>query len=150
MAAKLKVFTWSDGFHAYTVAATSRAKALAAWGVARDLFKDGDATEITDGADHDVALAKPGETIRRGLSVDVGKVSPVAKPKAPRKADAERVAALEREVAALESEHDQALADLAAKRARLDEEAAAVNRRHGEALSDAHARLKAARKKLGT
>lgn len=28
--AKLKVFTWSDGFHAYTVATTSRARALAA------------------------------------------------------------------------------------------------------------------------
>ena len=43
MAAKLKVFRYSDGFHAWTVAASSRPKALAAWGVKRDLFKDGSA-----------------------------------------------------------------------------------------------------------
>ena len=49
MAAKLKVWRWSDGSHADTVATTSRAKALAAWGVTRDLFKDGDAREITEG-----------------------------------------------------------------------------------------------------
>jgi len=28
-----RVFTWSDGLHAYTVAVSSKAKALAAWGV---------------------------------------------------------------------------------------------------------------------
>ncbi len=56
----------SDGFHAYTVATTSRAKALAAWGVTRDLFKDRDAAELTTGADYDTALAQPGETVRRG------------------------------------------------------------------------------------
>ena len=35
MAAKLKVFRYADGFHSWTVAASSRAKALAAWGVTR-------------------------------------------------------------------------------------------------------------------
>jgi hypothetical protein len=49
MARKLKVFSWSDGLHDYTVAATSRAKALEAWDVGRDLFKDGTAKEISEG-----------------------------------------------------------------------------------------------------
>jgi hypothetical protein len=44
--AGLKVFSWSDGFHAFTVAASSRPKALAAWGMSRDIFKDGLAHEI--------------------------------------------------------------------------------------------------------
>ena len=53
MAARLKVFTWSDGFHAFTVAASSRPKALAAWGVGQDLFKSGLARQIEQGPDHD-------------------------------------------------------------------------------------------------
>ena len=73
MAAKLKVFTWSDGFHAFTVAASSRPKALEAWGATQDLFKTGLAHEVEEGADRDAALASPGAVISRGLSVDVGK-----------------------------------------------------------------------------
>ena len=145
--AKLKVFTWSDGFHAYTVATTSRAKALTAWGVARDLFKDGDAREITDGADHDAALAQPGETVRRGLSVDVGKVSRVAKPKPPNKADVERVAALERELDALRAAHDAAAAELADRRRRLEDEAASLDRDFDERSKALSKRLDGARHK---
>lgn len=148
MAAKLKVFTWSDGFHAYTVAATSRAKALAAWGVTRDLFKDGDASEIASGADHDAALADPGETIKRGLNVDIGKIRTVAKQAAPKTVDVKRVAALEREVAALEAEHETAVAKLMRERERLDEDETAMRADFEARLEDAHARLKAARKKL--
>ena len=69
MARKLKVFCYSDGFHSWTVAAPSRAKALEAWGVKRDLFKDGAAREIQIGRDREAALAAPGELIERGLSV---------------------------------------------------------------------------------
>ena len=72
--ARLKVFSWSDGLHAYTVATTSRAKALAAWGFSRDLFKDGEAEEIKAGIDHDRALAQPGVTVRRGLGASAGDV----------------------------------------------------------------------------
>ena len=145
MAARLKVFCWSDGLHAYTVATSSRAKALAAWGFNRDLFRDGEAKEIQDGADHDRALASPGVTVKRGLGVSAGEVEALrpAKPKRapprPDKADLARVARLEAELAALADHRDaeaaaierdrQALADKEARlvstfeaaRARLDE-----------------------------
>jgi hypothetical protein len=64
MARKLKVFTWSDGFHSHTVAAPSRAKALEVWGLKRDIFKDGLASEIESGPSHDAALAAPGSVIQ--------------------------------------------------------------------------------------
>ncbi len=146
--AKLKVFTWSDGFHAYTVAATSRAKALAAWGVTRDLFKDGEASEVSAGADHDAALARPGETIRRGLSVDVGQVKAVSKPRAPKKAAVERVATLEREVAALTAEHAAASEKIREERKRLDEAEAALDQDYDQRLRRLRTLLKAARRKL--
>lgn len=41
MAARLKLFEWSDGFHTFTVAASSRPKALVAWGSGQDLFATG-------------------------------------------------------------------------------------------------------------
>jgi hypothetical protein len=146
--AKLKVFTWSDGFHAYTVAATSRAKALAAWGVTRDLFKDGDAAELTTGPDHDTALAQPGVIVRRGLKVDVGKVKTAPKVRAPKKADVDRVATLEREVTALTAEHAAASGKLLEERKRLDAAEAALDRDHDERLRRLRSRLAAARRKL--
>ena len=146
--AKLKVFTWSDGFHAYTVATTSRAKALAAWGVTRDLFKDGDASELSAGVDRDAALAQPGETIRRGLSVDVGKVSPVKRPKTPSRTDLARVAKLERELADLTAGHRTAVAELDERRARLEREAAELDRDFRGRSAAASKALEAARRKL--
>ncbi|RZJ19721.1 MAG: hypothetical protein EON91_00390 [Brevundimonas sp.] len=75
------MFQWSDGFHAFTVAASSRPKALAAWGVSQDLFATGLATEITRGPDFKAALESPQTVIARGLSVDVGRTrtKPVAR-----------------------------------------------------------------------
>ena len=73
MAKRLKVFTWSDGFHAFTVAVSSRPKALEAWGSKQDLFATGLASELSGGPDYEAALAAPGEVIERGLAIDVGK-----------------------------------------------------------------------------
>ena len=146
--AKLKVFTWSDGFHAYTVATASRAKALAAWDVERDLFKDGEAREVTEGDDHDSALNNPGEVIKRGVGVDVGKISRVAKPKAPKKADVERVAALEQELADLRAAHDTDSGKLEDRRQHLDAEAAALDRDFEARSSALSTRLDDARRKL--
>ena len=101
----LKVFRYSDGFHAWTVAASSRAKALAAWGMSRDLFDQGLAEEVKDGPDHKAALDAPGEVIKRGLSVDVGKVEkakPLKAKAGPSAKDKARVRALEAEREALE------------------------------------------------
>ena len=101
----LKVFRYSDGFHAWTVAASSRAKALAAWGMSRDLFDQGLAEEVKGGPDHKAALDAPGEVIKRGLSVDVGKVEkakPLKAKAGPSAKDRARVRALEAEREALE------------------------------------------------
>lgn len=128
MAAKLKVFTWSNGFHAFTVAASSRPKALEAWGVDQDLFKTGLAHEVDDGTDREAALASPGTVISRGLSVDLGKAKTRrpqpsnAKAKAKLKVlevqletldaeQAEAVTALDEELAALEAKRRQLAAD---------------------------------------
>jgi hypothetical protein len=123
---RLKVFSFSDGFHAFTVAASSRPKALAAWGMQRDVFKDGLAQEIASGPDYDAALKAPGEVIQRGLSVDVGRSSrrktPAArKAKAPSKAAREKVARLQAELDALDQDQAAAIKALEVERKALDE-----------------------------
>lgn len=134
MARAPKVFTWSDGFHRYTVAATSRAKALAAWETDRDLFKEGVAAEAPAAPDARAALAAPGAVIRRaegGLKAAVDKL-PKPKPKTidgaaearRKKALAEAQAAL----AAAEAEQRDAEADLEQRRRVLEVEAAALER----------------------
>ncbi len=81
MAKRLKVFTWSDGFHAFTVAVSSRPKALEAWGSKQDLFATGLASELSGGPDYEAALAAPGQVIERGLAIDVGKIRKADGPK---------------------------------------------------------------------
>lgn len=156
MARKLKVFCYSDGFHSWTVAAPSRAKALEAWGVKRDLFKDGSAREIDLGPDREAALAAPGELIERGLSVDIGKVErtrapkPKPKPETP-KSDAKaraKVEALEAELATLEEAQAEETAALEAEREALERKATALAKRQRKARDDLKARLKAARARL--
>ena len=128
MARKLKVFTWSDGLHDYTVATTSRAKALEAWDVGRDLFKDGTAKEISQSAGHDAAVAAPDTVITRpagGLDAALKTL-----PKAPRgpskaeKARAEKLAALRAELETVEDEAEASEQAFAERRAALDAEEA--------------------------
>ena len=125
MAAKLKVFTWSDGFHAFTVAASSRPKALAAWGVDQDLFKTGLAHEIDQGDDREAALAAPGAVISRGLAVDVGKAE-TRKPKPTNEKAKAKLKALEADLIAMDADQaeamkalDDRLAEMEAERERL-------------------------------
>lgn len=154
MARKLKVFCYSDGFHSWTVAASSRAKALEAWGVKRDLFKDGSAREIQIGPDREAALAAPGELIERGLSVDVGEVARTKAPKAKTKKPASdarakaRVEALEAELAALDEAQAGETAELESEREALERRATALAKRQAKARADLKAKLKAARAKL--
>lgn len=139
MAAKLKVFTWSDGFHAFTVATTSRPKALEAWGSRQDLFASGLASSLTEGPDYEAALASPGEVIERGLTVDIGKVSKTGrsaksdgddrKAKAGAKARA-RVEALEATLAALDMAHSETVAGLEAARAKIEADRAEAEASH--------------------
>jgi hypothetical protein len=153
MAAKLKVFRYSDGFHAWTVAAPSRARALAAWGVKRDLFKDGSAEQIGEGPDHDAALKAPGELIERGLSVDVGQVERTRAPKAsarkgPSAKDRARVEALEADLAALDEAQAGEAAALEERRRALEREAETLAKRRARAREALKAKLKTARAKL--
>lgn len=133
MAAKLKVFTWSDGFHAFTVATTSRPKALEARGSRQDLFASGLASPLTEGPDYDAALASPGQVIERGLTVDIGKVSKAKRStgsadgarKAKAKAKArDRLEALETRLAALDTTHAETVSGLDAALAKIENDRA--------------------------
>lgn len=136
MARAPRIFTWSDGFHRYTVAATSRAKALAAWETDRDLFKEGVAQEITEGPDVAGALAAPGAVIRRaegGLKAAVEKmpkpVAPKPPPQAALKRDLEKAKAA---LAKLDREQGEAADALEARRRALEDEAAELHDAHEE------------------
>jgi len=132
MARRLKVFCWSDGLKVYTVATTSRAKALAAWGFHRDLFRDGEAREIASGQDYKAALARPGETIRRAL--DSAAVIPTAS-KRPgrteqrRAAERARLERLGQSIAALAEEQRTGEAEIARERQALAEKQARLAQR---------------------
>jgi hypothetical protein len=144
MAPRLKVFVTSDGLTDYVVATTSKAKALAAWGVRQDVFKEGLARETDDPELVAIAAARPGEVLRRAASTrnELAKLEPAKpakpaepepppKPKGPSKAALEKVADLENRLADLDAAHGQAMAGLARERAELE--------RRGEVLEADHA-----------
>ena len=145
---RLKVFTWSDGFHAFTVAASSRPKALKAWGMTQDIFKSGLAREITDGPAFDAALAQPGEVIQTGEAVDVGSIS-----KAPRRSHAAgpthaqkaRVADLEGRLERLDTTQLTEIGNIEAEVAALQKQRSALEEKYEAARRGLVARLKAAR-----
>ena len=147
MAAKLKVFSWSDGFHAFTVAASSRPKALEAWGSDQDLFKTGLAREEPDSPDADAARAQPGQVIKRGLAVDVGEATPQAKPKRDKAAEKARarLAALKDELEALDVQQAEEQADLDRRRKALEAEAQKLDAAHAAARKALLDKIKKAR-----
>lgn len=152
MAARLKVFVTSDGLTDYVVAATSRPKALAAWGAHQDLFKTGGARETDDPALIKAATAQPGDVLRRpsdsqGVITRIAKAKPT-KPREPSKAALRQVESLERKLDALEGSRAAAEARLEADRAELDaraerqaEQFGAENARLRSALREARAAL---------
>ncbi len=148
--ARLKVFTWSDGFHAFSIAASSKPKALQAWGIGSDIFKTGLASEITSGPDHDAALASPGEVIERGLAIDAGKIARSSTPKAKPASNKARqaVKALETDLENLDRDQAAESADLDARRAALEAQAASLAAAQKKTRQALTARLKAARAKL--
>src|ERR1700712_3350899 len=103
MAARLKVFVTSDGLTDYVVAVSSRPKALAAWGVRQDLFKEGQAHETDDPALIRAASAQPGEVLRRptGAQGKLAKLkAPKAKPAGPSREALRKIAKLEKKLEA--------------------------------------------------
>ena len=123
MAGKLKVFTWSDGFHAFTVATTSRPKALEAWGSKQDLFATGLASQLSGGPDYEAAMASPGEVIERGLAIDVGKIDKAksAKPLGQSKTRAARIEKLKTALADLDERHQAVRTDFEEQQAALSQ-----------------------------
>lgn len=145
---RLKVFSWSDGFHRFTVAAPSMPKALAAWGIKADIFKSGLAHQIDDGPDYQAAIDAPGEVIERGLSVDVGKAAKAKKAPKPSAAARKKVEALEAELEALDRDQEAAAAVMETRLADLQKEADALAASQDKARVALIKRLKAARDKV--
>jgi hypothetical protein len=147
MAARLKVFVTSDGMTDYVVAASSRPKALAAWGSHQDLFKTGLARETDDPALTKAATAQPGEVLRRaaGSRATLARLKPAKAaetPKGPSKATLKKIADLEakletaaanleRDLAALEAERVGLLGRHAKTRERLEAQLSAARRARG-------------------
>lgn len=148
MAQRLKVFVTSDGLTDYVVAASSRAKALAAWGAHQDLFKTGGAHE-TDVPDLvAAATATPGEVLRRAADTHAALASAPkrSKPKpGPSKAALEKVARLERDLAEAVSVHEAELTDIKAAREALEVRQAEVETRFVSTRAELQAALIKAR-----
>jgi hypothetical protein len=149
MAAKLKVFVTSDGLTDYVVAVSSKAKALAAWGVRQDVFKEGAAYQTDDKELVKAATAKPGEVLRRpaGTRDQLAKLKPAkaAKPRGPTKAQLKKIAGLEKQLAEFDAAHEREAAALERARADLDRREEALHARHEARRSKLEAALSAAR-----
>jgi len=151
MAPRLKVFVTTDGLTDYVVAVSSKAKALAAWGVRQDVFKEGAAHETDDPALMKAAVAQPGQVLRRpaGTREKLAKLKPAkaARPAGPSKAALRRLADLEAKLAALDAGHDQAAAALDHARADLDAREEALHARHEARRAKLEEAISAARRK---
>ena len=160
MAARLKVFSTSNGLTVSAVAVSSKAKALEAWGTKADLFKEGLATETADPALVEAALAKPGEVVTRSaLSAGVveaallalpktkkaGKAAKPAERRGPPPALVERVRRLEARMAELEGRRDDEKAEFAARRAALEAQEAEAKAAHKRKKRELEAELETAR-----
>lgn len=152
MAPRLKVFVTSDGLTDYVVATTSRAKALAAWGLKQDAFKEGRARETNDPALVKAATAKPGEVLRRpaGTRGKLAMLKPVrpARPKGPTLAQRKRIVDLEAQLSRLDAERDAELAQIAKAEAALAKRRSSLETKTQSERARLEARLAAARAAL--
>jgi hypothetical protein len=155
MAPRLKVFTTSDGLTDYVVAASSKPKALAAWGSHQDLFKTGLAHETDDPDLVKAATARPGEVLRRpaGARGELAKLKTAppakARPAGPSKAALKKIADLEKRLAELDAGHAAARARLETQRATLDAKAEALDADHAAKRAKLESALSAARRAPG-
>jgi hypothetical protein len=159
MAAKLKVFSATNGLTRSLVAVSSKAKALEAWGTKQDLFKEGLAEEVTDPAQMAAALARPGEVVTQsalGAGALEAALASLPKPKktkaakiepkrGPSKEALERVAKFEGKLADNDARERAALGDIAKRRAALDEEETALRGESARRRRELETKLAAAR-----
>ena len=140
---KLKVFRAHQGFYDSIVAATSRPKALAAWGAKPTLFSQGFAKETKDADAVEAALAQPGVVLRRPFgSRGVFKAEPDL-PKAPKLTRTQKQAHAR---AVKKREADEARKAKAARAAERRKEHAA--KKELEEIEREEARLRERRQKL--
>ncbi len=156
MAPRLKVFVTSDGLTDYVVAVSSKAKALAAWGVRQDVFKEGRAREVADPDLIAAATARPGEVLRRpaGTRDELARLKPAgrarpAAPAGPSKAALKKIADLEARLAALGPAQRAAVAALEAQKAAIDRKIERLRERQDAERERLEAALKAARQAPG-
>ena|SRR6185503_18934396 len=154
MAARLKVFVTSDGLTDYVIATTSKAKALAAWGISQDAFQRGHARETDDPALVKAATAQPDEVLRRPVRGARGKVAQLkpakpAKAKGPTKAQLKKIADLEAQLTALDDRLETARAEIARDEAALAKRRASLEKKTSAERSRLQARLAAARQAPG-
>lgn len=161
MPARLKVFVTSDGLTDFVVATSSKAKALAAWGVRQDVFKEGRARQTDDPELVEAATARPGEVLRRPAAgrAELARLKPARRkpkpaapppaPKGPSKAQLARIARLEKQIADLDAEFGKASADLQRERARLERRAEALAADHAARREKLQAALSASRQAPG-
>lgn len=150
--ARLKTFITSDGLTDFVVATTSRPKALAAWGVRQDLFKQGAARETDEAALVKAATKTPDVVLERPAGgrkgpVRLPKPDPAPKVSKSQQAAKQRIETIKAEQAALEAEEDAARADLAKRRAALDLEEARLDKHYASRKAKLGDRLAAARRK---
>jgi len=150
VAPRLKVFEWSDGFHRFTVAASSRPKALAAWGIQQDIFASGLAREAVENEDEAAARARPGTVIERGLAVDLGRIgSRQARrptPAGPSPAQRRRFEALADALQDLEKSHAGTCTRLEEEGRRIEAEREAAEQGFRKKKAELVRKLEAARK----
>jgi hypothetical protein len=158
MAPRLKVFVTSDGLTDYVVAVSSKAKALAAWGVRQDVFKEGRAREVADPDLIAAATARPGEVLRRpaGTRGELARLKPPklkparpAAPAGPSKAALKKIADLEARLAALEPAHRTAVVALEAQKAAIDRKIERLRERQDTERERLEVALRAARRAPG-
>lgn len=124
--ARLKVFQATLGFHDSVVAATSRPKALAAWGVRQDLFAEGMAKAAEDPKAIAAALKQPGVPLLRpvgGKGAFEADAAPPRLPKGekpkPAPPDRSKLDAAEKALKALAEEEKAVAGDFAKRRRAL-------------------------------
>lgn len=145
---KLKVFQTRIGFHDTVVAAASRAAALRAWGVRRDLFTQGLAEEIQDpdivaaAVEHpDIPLKRPAGS-SQPFSIDPArpkvseidpegaKAKPASKEKPPKPPPSRaKLDAAETALAKIERDHERRAQVLDAERKAIEAEERALSER---------------------
>ena len=153
MAAKLKVFQTSDGITDYVVAVSSRPKALAAFGVHQDLFKQGLAFEVADAALIEAATARPGEVLERpakskkppSAPSKAGGADAARRSKARARARAE-ARDLRDKIEDKKRDYDDAQRSLLSQRDEIERKLQSLDDEYGHAMADLTKALKAAQR----